>query len=328
MNYDQLLRVIEKKYPNRVKRNEPMASHTTFKIGGPADLFIQASTTQELIDCIRETRKFQLPLFIIGGGSNILVADKGIRGVVIKNATNTITTKAIKGEISHGIREGRVYIEADSGVAFNRLVRYTIDEGFSGIEMHLGLPGTVGGAVYQNSKWTKPVGYVGDVVYQAEILTPKGELITVPSQYFQFGYDQSSIQETKDIVITVTFSFKRDTKERLWDIADASIEYRKVTQPQGVFTPGCIFKNISKSLSIAKSLPDYTTSAGFLIDHSGLKGEKVGDAQISTVHANFIINTGHACASDVIQLIDRAKEQVKRQFGIELEEEIERIGEF
>lgn len=328
MNYDQLLRVVQKKYPNRVKRNEPMALHTTFKIGGSADLFIEATTAQELIDCICETRKFQLPLFLIGGGSNILVGDKGIRGVVIKNATNTITTKAMRGGVSHGMVGGQVFVEADSGVSFNRLVRYTIDEGLQGIEMHLGLPGTVGGAVYQNSKWTKPTGFVGDVVYQAQILTPTGELKIVPATYFQFGYDQSSIQKTKDIVITVTFSFKRDTKERLWEIANASIEYRKVTQPQGMFTAGCIFKNISKSLSIAKSLPDFTTSAGFLIDHSGLKGEKVGEAQISSVHANFIINSGHARAADVIQLIDRAKEQVKRQFGIELEEEIERIGEF
>jgi UDP-N-acetylenolpyruvoylglucosamine reductase len=328
MNTDQYIQHIEKTYPGRIKINEPLSSHTTFKIGGPADIFFEAKTSQELITGIREARKSDVPVIIIGGGSNILVGDKGVRGIVIKNATNSITTKAIKGEMSHGSIEGTVFVEADSGVSFNRLVRYSIDEGLQGIEMHLGLPGTVGGAVYQNSKWTKPMGSIGEVVHQAQILTPKGEIKVVPSSYFQFGYDYSAIQETKDVVISVLFSFKKDSKERLWHIADTSIGYRKETQPQGVFTAGCIFKNITKSLSITKSLPDFTTSAGFLIDHSGLKGEKIGGAQISTVHANFIINTGGARAADVIQLIDRAKEQVKRQFGIELEEEIQRIGEF
>jgi UDP-N-acetylenolpyruvoylglucosamine reductase len=328
MNYGQFLDEIQKKYPNSVTLNEPMASHTTFKIGGPADIFFEAKTTQEFIDVIRDARKSNIPLFVLGGGSNILVGDKGIRGLVVKNTANSITTKAMKGGISHGVVEGQVFVEADSGVSFNRLVRYTIDEGLQGIEMHLGLPGTVGGAVYGNSKWTKPAGSVGEVVYQAQILTPTGELKIVPASYFQFAYDKSLIQATKDIVINVIFSLKKDTKERLWQIADDSIGYRKETQPQGVFTGGCVFKNISKSLSITKCLPDFTTSAGFLIDHSGLKNESVGGAQISAVHANFIINTGKAGASDVIQLIDRAKERVKRQFGIELEEEIERFGEF
>jgi len=328
MSNDQFVQVIENLYPNRIKRNEPLASYTTWKIGGPADLFFNAQTTEELVRSIEEARRISLPVFVFGGGSNILIGDKGIRGLVVKNSTSKIVTRGVKGEKIGGISSELVYIEADSGVPFNRLVRYTIDEGLRGIEMHLGLPGTVGGAVYMNAKWTHPEGYVGDVVYQAEILTPATELKIVPQSYFQFSYDKSSIQKTKDIVTKVIFSLKKDEKKRLWDVANASIQYRKETQPQGVSTAGCVFKNISNEISIAKNLPDFTTSAGFLLDHCGMKDAQIGDAQVSSVHANFILNRGHARASDVIQLIDRAKEQVKRQFGIQLEEEIEHVGEF
>lgn len=287
----------------RIRKNEPLGRYTTMKIGGKADLFYEARSTEELVSIITYARGQQLPVFILGGGTNIVIGDKGIRGLVVKNSTSRI--------VKHGLK-----VEADSGVGFNKLVRFTIEEGLSGIEMHLGLPGTVGGAVYMNSKWTHPEGYVGDVVYQAEIITPTNTLKTVPASYFHFGYDTSIIQKSHDIVTKVTFALTADNKELLWKRANESVAYRHQTQPQGIFSAGCTFRNISK------------TSAGLLIDQAGLKGLVVGDAQISPVHANFIQNLGKATANDVIQLIDRAKEQVKRQFGIDLEEEIVLVGEF
>jgi len=196
------------------------------------------------------------------------------------------------------------------------------------LEMHLGLPGTVGGAIYMNSKWTHPEGYVGDVVYQAEILNSKNEQQVVPKSYFQFGYDSSLIQKTGDIVLRVVFALRQGDKEKLWESANAAIAYRRESQPQGVLGPGCTFRNITKAQAMTAATPQGTTSAGFLIDHAGLKGVTIGGAQISPVHANFIINRNKATAADVIQLISRAKEQVKRQFGVLLEEEIVRIGEF
>lgn len=315
-------------FGDRAKLNEPLGRYTTFKIGGPADIFFDAKTTQELVDSITVARKSKIPLFILGGGTNILIGDKGIRGLVVKNSTNRVVTRGIKGEMVAGKSRSRVFVEADSGVLFNKLVRFTIDEGLEGIEMHLGLPGTVGGALYMNAKWTHPEGYVGDVVYQAEILTSTNEIKIVPKTYFHFGYDSSVIQKTNDIVTKVVFSFVRSEKERLWKIADESIGYRRQTQPQGVFSAGCTFRNISRTEAIEHTIPNQMTSAGFLIDHSGLKGLQVGNAQISPMHANFIINKGQAKASDVVQLINRAKEQVKKQFKIELEEEILRVGEF
>ena len=318
----------QEQFNGRIILNEPLSHHTTFRIGGPADIFFDARTSEELARIITMANKLSLPLFVLGGGTNILVGDKGIRGMVVKNSTGRITMKGVKGSVKGGATSRRAYVEAESGVIFNKLVRFTIEEGLEGIEMHLGLPGTVGGAVYMNSKWTHPEGFVGNSVYQAEILSSDGLRKTVPKSYFQFAYDSSLIQKTKETVLSVVFEFRVDSKERLWEVATRSMAHRRDTQPQGVKSAGCIFQNISEATAIALALPNHTTSAGFLVDHSGLKGVAVGDAQISPVHANFIINRGQAHASDVVQLIDRAKEQVKRQFGVDLVEEVERIGEF
>lgn len=309
-------------------KNVTLASYTTLKIGGPADFFFEAKTMEELAEAICEARKLGLPVFVLGGGTNILIGDRGIRGLVIKNSTDRIAIAGAKGTFESGQNKGTVFVEADSGVIMNKLVRFTIEEGLSGIEMQLGLPGTVGGAMYMNSKWTKPEGYVGDSVYQATILTTKGEVEVVPRSYFQFGYDKSSLQESHDIVLRVVFALKRLPKEKLWEVANSVMSYRRETQPQGVKSPGCTFRNITKYEAISIPTPNHTTSAGFLIDHAGLKGMRLGDAQISPVHANFIINLGKATARDVVELIEKARTQVKKQFGVRLEEEIVRVGEF
>jgi UDP-N-acetylmuramate dehydrogenase len=150
----------------------------------------------------------------------------------------------------------------------------------------------------------------------------------VPRSYFKFGYDSSIIQKTGDIVLTVIFVLTSQKKEELWKIANDSIAHRRVSQPQGVQSSGCIFRNITKSQAISLATPNFTTSAGFLLDHAGLKGMRVGDAQVSPVHANFIINTGRARASDMVELIERARSAVRQKFGVILEEEIVRLGDF
>ncbi len=310
------------------RENEPLARYTTFKVGGPADLFFEARTTDEFTRGIRESRSVGIPVFVLGGGSNILIGDKGIRGLVIKNATSRIAPLAMKGNVHIGERRGTVYLEVDSGVPINKLVRQSIEEGMSGLEMHLGLPGTVGGAVYMNSKWTHPDGYVGDAVYQATIVTKTGDVTIVPQKYFHFAYDSSTLQTSGDIVISVVFALLKDDRDRLWKIANESVAYRRQTQPHGVSSAGCTFRNITRAQAMAIPTPRHTTSAGFLVDHAGLKGLRIGDAEISKEHANFIVNLGKARASDVVELIERAREQVKRQFGFDLEEEIVRVGEF
>jgi UDP-N-acetylmuramate dehydrogenase len=179
-----------------------------------------------------------------------------------------------------------------------------------------------------NSKWTHPEGYVGDAVYQVRLITPEGEEKVVPQSYFRFAYDYSAIQQTKDTIISVVFALRADNKDALWATANESIAYRRLTQPQGILSAGCTFKNISQAEALIASTPNGTTSAGYLVDHAGLKGHTVGEAQISPIHANFIVNLGKAKASDVVELIEIARAKVKEQFGINLEEEIIRVGEF
>lgn len=310
------------------KENVLLAPFTTFKIGGPAEFFYEAGTIAQLVESVTKARELGLTVTILGGGTNVLIGDKGIRGLVIKNNTGAITIRGMKGRYRAGRKVGSVYVEADSGVVFNKLVRFTVEEGLGGLEAHLGLPGTVGGAIFMNSKWTKPVSYVGDAVYQATILTPKNETKIVDRSFFRFAYDTSVIQKTADIVLRVVFVLTPGEKDDLWKIANQSIAYRRESQPQGVKSPGCTFRNISKSQAVIAVTPNRTTSAGFLVDHAGLKGRAIGDAQISPVHANFIVNSGNAKARDVVELIELAKAKVKQQFGIELEEEIVRLGEF
>lgn len=310
------------------QQNVPLAPYTTFKIGGPADLFYEARTVEELTMAVTNARGLKVPVIILGGGSNVLIGDRGIRGVVIKNNTATIAIRGMKGKYQAGEAVGSVFVEADSGVIFNKLVRFTIEEGLGGLEAHLGLPGTVGGAIFMNSKWTKPESYVGDAVYQVTIITPENVVKVVDRSYFRFAYDTSVIQKTGDIVLRVVFALKPQSKEALWKVANGSIAYRKESQPQGTKSPGCTFRNITKAQAMTAATPSHTTSAGFLVDHAGLKGKTVGDAQISPVHANFIVNNGHAKAGDVIELIELVRKKVKEQFGVELEEEIVRLGEF
>lgn len=311
-----------------VKEQVELAPYTTYKIGGPADLFVEALRTKELIAAVGAARVCNIPFFLLGGGSNILVGDKGFRGLVIKNATQELAICGMKGVVTKGVSDGSVYVEAASGVPFNTLVRYTIEEGLQGLEMHLGLPGSVGGAVFMNSKWTHPPAFVGDVVHQAMVLTPTGETKAVSKQYFHFSYGSSAVQKSGDIVLSVIFALKRSNKETLWNTANSSIAYRKDTQPQGEKTAGCVFKNITLVEAVAAGTPNHTTSAGYLIDKAGGKSLRVGDAAVSPIHANFIVNTGKATSRDMVQLIDEMKGKVKQKFGVTLVEEILRIGEF
>jgi UDP-N-acetylmuramate dehydrogenase len=320
--------ILQEKFGDRIKTDVILAPYTTFKIGGPADFFFEARTADELVDAITIGSAAGVPVTLLGGGSNILVSDEGIRGFVIRNLTHHIGLKGIKGvKGMDGARE-LVYVESDSGVPFNQLVRFTCDEGLSGLEMHLGLPGTVGGAVSMNSKWMNPKGFVGDAVFQARIIDQHGTDTVVDHTYFDFSYGHSIVSERGVFLISVIFELTRSTKERVWKTANESIAYRRTSQPQGIRSAGCAFKNIEKEEALSAATPNGTTSAGFLIDHAGLKGTTIGGAAVSTQHANFIQNTGTASASDVVKLMDLIRTTVNEKFGVTLRDELIRIGEF
>jgi UDP-N-acetylmuramate dehydrogenase len=330
---NQLYQLIIKKLgKNRILVNEEMSKYTSFKIGGPADLFYQANTVKELIEAYRTAIQYNVNFFILGGGTNLLVSDRGFRGLIIKNSTDKITLAGMQGgKINQGDVKNIVhtaYIKAESGVTVNRLVRYTLDQGLSGMEYFLGQPGSVGGSVYINSHNLKRDMFFGENIVEAVLLDKSGVEKTVSSGYFQFGYDESIIQKTKEVILSVIFKLKTENKDAVWARAQEALNYRKITQPYGRFTAGCTFRNISKIDALRLSTPNHTCSAGFLIDSVALKGKKIGGAVFSNEHANFIINDEQAKASDVIKLINLAKLKVKAKYHLELKEEIEFIGEF
>lgn len=317
---------------SRVEVNKPLKIYTSLKIGGPADLFFKAQNTKELVLALKSAKKNKVPVFLLGGGTNILVSDKGYRGLVIKNETGNIKLKGLTGRRLNPESKknfvNKVYLEVDSGVTINRLVRNTIDQSLSGLEDFLGQPGTVGGAVWINAHNINMQSFFGDRVVSAKIYNSKSEIIDVNNAYFHFNYDFSIIQSTAEHILTVTLELESGNKGQLWESAKKVLEYRQTSQPQGVFTAGCLFKNIEKSAAMRLATPNYTCSAGFLLDSVGLKGVSVGLAKISDHHANFIINMGAATSSDMLELIDLARDRVKQKYGLDLELEVVRVGEF
>jgi len=325
LNYQKL---ISQFGPERIKLDEPMSLHSTMKIGGPADVYLEVFNKEELVSAVNLCRQENYPYFILGLGSNILVSDDGFRGVVIRNRTSKIKIAGIKGQINATQKSIKnVLVEAESGVLLNQLVRFTLDEGLAGLEYFLGLPGTVGGAVWNNAHNERQKKYFGEYILQAEILTSGGEVKTVDQKYFQFGYDTSKIQKSGDILLAVALSLLPGNKEQLWQAATTELIYRQQNHGGGN-SFGCTFKNISQADALRLATPNHTQSTGYLIDSLGLKGTKIGGAQISAKHANFILNLGDAKACDVVQLIRLCKEKVKSKYGVDLKEEIGNLGEF
>ena len=300
---------------NRVKEKEPLSKHTYFKIGGPADIYIQALTKDDLEKAVTLCRELEIPFFMLGSGSNILVGDGGFRGVVIHNKASDVHVVGLKGHRSPDEEKKEVFVEAESGALFNHLVRYTISEGLQGLEGFLGTPGTIGGALFNNAHFKDKL--IGDFVTSAVILTKEGRK-DVDRSYFRFAYDYSILHETHDILLSAVFCLLPGNKEELWKIATESVTRRRDTQPLDLPSSGCAWKNVEGG----------KLSTGYLIDECGLKERSVGGAKISGKHANFIVNGGRASAQDVITLMKLAHDVVKEKFGYTLEPEIFFIGEF
>lgn len=315
----------------RLQIQEPLEKFTSLRIGGRAHFFFKATTIDELVKYVLVAQRFHIPYFILGGGTNTLFPDAGFAGLVIRNEAANIRLAGIRGGMGkdkNGITsKRRVFLEVDSGTPLNRLVRYTIDAQLSGLQSFLGQPGTVGGALYMNAHNIRKNAFFGDYIIGAKLLTTMGKIIKVDQKYFRFGYDTSHIQKTKDIVLSVVIGLSSGIKDVLWGEAQENLTFRINTQPKGVYSAGCTFQNISKSDAVRLSTPQFTCSAGYLLDRAGLKGERKGNVSFSTVHANFIVHNGAAKASDVLELIRVAKNRVREKFAVTLQEEIVIVGE-
>ncbi len=324
---DKKLQELEKVLgKNRVRIDEPMSAHTTFKIGGAAQYYIDIAVIEDLVKAVNLARKLNMPVFIFGGGSNVIVADKGIKGLVIKNNCRRFEMASMSGKIKNRqLNVDRALVYAESGVIMNQLVRFTIDQGLAGLEYQLGLPGTVGGAIYMNSNFPKKDAYVGDSLYRAKLLGKDGTIHEVDNSYFHFAYDKSILQETGEILLSAVFRLTKANKDELWKCGTEALTYRDTTQPKGA-SAGCTFRNISILDAMRIPTPERITSAGYLIDKAGLKGKRIGDAMISTIHGNFILNMGQARADDVLALVDLIKSEVNKKFGAPLHLEVKTVG--
>ena len=296
--------VLYAKLGDKVKENVPLAPYTSARIGGPADILFMADTSADLARIVKLMWKHEMPFTMLGGGSNVLVSDKGVRGVVILNRAKGV--KFVTGD--------QPSVKAESGVIFSNLANRCASKGLAGLEWAAAVPGTVGGAVYGNAG-----AFGGDVsgdLISAELLTMEGkETFTV--EQFGYGYRTSVLKrgELKALVLSAEFALKNSTKDEVTVKIQQFSAHRKATQPPGA-SMGSMFKNPAG------------TYAGKLIEESGLKGTRIGNAEISPLHGNFFINHENTKAEDIRALIELVQKTVKEKQGVELELEIELVGEW
>ena len=296
----------------RVGRSVPLAPFTTFGVGGPADWLVEPRNSDEMLVALRLARLHGVEVTLLGGGSNVLASDAGVRGLVIRPRG---------GEIR---RVAADRVRADAAVTINGLVRWSILQGAAGLEAWAGTPGTVGGAVVGNAHFQGRL--IGDLVEAVRLARRDGAVETVSAEAMRFGYDRSRVQETGEVILDVTFRVTSGDPATLRATARASLRYRKDTQPLDRPSAGCVFQNPERGRD---RVPDgIPWSAGALVDRAGLKGQSIGGARVSTVHGNFIVNDGCATAGDIRALVDRCRAEVRARFGVTLREEIVYLGEF
>lgn len=288
---------------DNVRLHEPMKKHTTFRIGGPADYYLCPHSTEELQKILQICRENKLEFFILGNGSNLLVSDKGYRGVVIqlwKNFSdietedNTITVKA--------------------GALLSKVAAEALEESLTGMEFASGIPGTMGGAVMMNAGAYG--GEMKDIIREVTVLTREGELLTLSKEEMNFGYRTSVVKEKGYVVISAELQLRKGDREEIRKVMDELKERRVTKQPLDMPSAGSTFKRPEGYF------------AGKLIMDAGLRGFSVGGAQISEKHCGFVVNKGDATAADVLGLIGEVQKRVQEKFGVALEPEVKFLGEF
>jgi UDP-N-acetylmuramate dehydrogenase len=297
---------------SRLRAHVPLAPLTTLKVGGSAEWLAEVQSVDELTNVLAIAAETTTPVTLLGGGSNVVVADEGVRGVVVRLRLAGVSQPApdcVRGE---------------AGLTINGLVRWTIGRGLANLEAWAGTPGTVGGAIHGNAHWAGR--NVGDLVTRVRLASRSGHLSDVPAGDMAFGYDCSRIQRTGEIVIWADFHVAPGDPDTLRARARTSLAYRKRTQPLALASAGCMFQNPDPARDpLPAAMP---ASAGALIDRAGLKGRREGGARISETHANFVVNEGHATARDIRTLVEAARAAVHAQFGVVLRDEVVYMGAF
>ncbi len=286
-----------------IKVNEPMKVHTTFQVGGTADYFATPRTEDEISILLKTAKKHEIPVFVVGNGSNLLVSDKGYRGMIIQ----------IGKEYSDVAVEGNV-VSANAGASLAKIARTAYDNGLGGFEFAAGIPGTLGGAVSMNAGAYG--GEIKDVIIDAKVLTTEGDILVIKADELELAYRSSVITKKGYIVLGARFSFEKKEKEEIKARMDELAFARKSKQPLEFPSAGSTFKRPEGYF------------AGKLIMDAGLRGFQVGGARVSDKHCGFIINAENATAADIYSLILQVQEKVQQQFGVHLQPEVKMLGEF
>ncbi len=274
-------------------------AYTSFKIGGPADVLVEPADVEDVRTLVKQASARKIPLFVVGG-TNLLIRDGGIRGIVVSLSK----LRAIQEE------PGQV-LYAEGGVGMPTLIGHAIRRSLAGLEWAAGIPGTVGGCLVMNAGTR--LGEMQDSVKAVRLVTMKGEVVDLPASSIPFEYRRARLP--KGIVVGVWLQLKQGVRAELERVVKDYLRYRRDTQPLAMPSAGCVFKNPAKD------------SAGRLVEAMGLKGLRVGDAEVSPKHGNFIVNRGHARAADVIELIGKVRRVIKRKTGVALDLELKIVGE-
>jgi UDP-N-acetylmuramate dehydrogenase len=334
--------------PKYVKLNEPLAKHTTVKIGGPADIWYEAQTTAEFIKAIRLARELEIPITIIGRGANVLISDNGIRGLVLKNSSKQIevtgestiketqelevemearwesVTSESGGRTMYEFKDldydesglPKVEVKVDSGVDMPFAINYLLSQGLTGLQWYARIPGTLGGWIHNNVHGGSH--FITEVIKNVQVLTENNEIKEYSKQELGLGYDQSRFHHSNEIILSATLELYKGDQARARAVFTEWAKRKSIQPPISV---GCIFQNISQAQKAEFNYP--TTSVGYIVEFVlQMKGFRIGDAAISTMHHNFIENKGSATAADYLAVIKEIQKRSKEQLGIELKPEI------
>jgi len=283
-------------FPDITRKDEPLAPFTWMKIGGPAQYLIQPRSVEELVAVVQACAAEEIPIHVLGGGSNLLVRDEGVSGAVIRIQGEPFSTITVEGN----------RLIAGAGALLSNLISHAVNAGLSGLETLVGIPGTVGGALHGNSGGRS--GDIGQFVESVTVLTLSGEVSTRQQDELSFEYRDSNLRDV--ILLSAAFTLQPENPDEITRHMRKLWITKKATQPYSFQSAGCIFKN------------PRGMSAGLLIDQAGLRGTRIGEAEISDRHANFIVSHPGATSKDVLRLIDLARSKVAEQFGVDLELEI------
>ena len=299
---------------NRVRINEPMALHTAMKVGGPAAAYIEVDKTDELVKIVTLAGSEKIPFIVIGAGSKTIFSDSGYQGLVIKNNSRRFDVLSRKGKIRNSkIDVDRAYVFADSGAILNQVIRFTIEQGYQGVEEALGVSGSVGGALYAPDTLL----VLSPVIYQIQAVSHDGEIKLVTGHDLLYADSKGAPHKGEYTVLTVVFELFPGNTAALWEKGTASVEKRNSEKPDSPMAYRA-FSDISLSEAMSIPTPKYTQSASYLLEKSGLSGKRVGDAMLSEQFPNFIINLGNASGNDMIALLETCRDAVRKKFGVRI----------